>query len=136
VAIIIASFADGPERCSGLPIVRYDPQTLVRTLGSGFELIESRRHDHVSPGDNTQRFQLSRFQRHCPSSTRSSHVCWRIIAALFCDAADAESHTKINAKTKPSHWQTSDTGQRRKGAIRHDACAKGNTGSGLPSCTF
>src|SRR3954469_10748584 len=48
--VIIATFApDGPERCSGLPIVRYDPQALARTLGPGFELVESRPHDHVTP---------------------------------------------------------------------------------------
>ena len=63
--VIIATFApDGPERCSGLPIVRYDPEALAGTLGPDFELIESRRHDHVTPGGNTQRFQFSRFLRH------------------------------------------------------------------------
>jgi SAM-dependent methyltransferase len=62
--VIIATFAaDGPERCSGLPIVRYDPEALARTLGPGFELAESRRHDHVTPGGSTQRFQFSRFLR-------------------------------------------------------------------------
>ena len=63
--VIIATFApDGPERCSGLPIVRYGPEALARTLGPDFELVESRRHDHVTPGGNTQRFQFSRFLRH------------------------------------------------------------------------
>jgi trans-aconitate methyltransferase len=39
---IVATFApDGPERCSGLPIMRYDAETLGRTLGRGFELIEN-----------------------------------------------------------------------------------------------
>ena len=62
--VIIATFApDGPERCSGLPVIRYDPETLARTLGPGFELVESRRHDHLTPGGNTQRFQFSRFLR-------------------------------------------------------------------------
>jgi hypothetical protein len=61
---IIATFAaDGPERCSGLPIVRYDPEGLARTLGGGFKLVESRRHDHLTPGGNTQRFQFSRLLR-------------------------------------------------------------------------
>lgn len=61
---IIATFApDGPERCSGLPIVRYGPDSLAQTLGHGFQLVESRRHDHVTPGGNTQRFQFSRFLR-------------------------------------------------------------------------
>jgi SAM-dependent methyltransferase len=63
--VIIATFApDGPERCSGLPIVRYDPEALARTLGPGFELIESRLHDHVTPGGNVQHFQFGRFLRH------------------------------------------------------------------------
>ncbi|CAN5503498.1 class I SAM-dependent methyltransferase [soil metagenome] len=62
--VIIATFAqDGPERCSGLPIVRYDPDELASTLGPAFELADSRRHDHMTPGGNTQRFQFSRFLR-------------------------------------------------------------------------
>jgi SAM-dependent methyltransferase len=62
--VIIATFApDGPERCSGLPIVRYDPEALAVTLGPTFELVGSRRHDHLTPGGNTQRFQFSRFLR-------------------------------------------------------------------------
>jgi trans-aconitate methyltransferase len=62
--VIIATFApDGPERCSGLPIVRYDPEGLAYALGPKLELVDSRRHDHVTPGGNTQRFQFSRFLR-------------------------------------------------------------------------
>jgi trans-aconitate methyltransferase len=62
--VIIATFApDGPERCSGVPIVRYDPESLASTLGPAFELAESRKHDHLTPGGNTQRFQFSRFLR-------------------------------------------------------------------------
>jgi 2-polyprenyl-3-methyl-5-hydroxy-6-metoxy-1,4-benzoquinol methylase len=62
--VIIATFApDGPERCSGLPIVRYDPESLASILGPAFELAEFRKHDHLTPGGNTQRFQFSRFRR-------------------------------------------------------------------------
>jgi 2-polyprenyl-3-methyl-5-hydroxy-6-metoxy-1,4-benzoquinol methylase len=62
--VIIATFAlDGPERCSGLPIVRYDPEAVASALGPEFDLVESRRHDHITPGGNTQRFQFSRFFR-------------------------------------------------------------------------
>ena len=62
--VIIATFAlDGPERCSGLPIVRYDPEALTRTLGPAFDLVDSREHDHFTPGGNTQRFQFSRFRK-------------------------------------------------------------------------
>ncbi len=62
--VIIGTFApDGPERCSGLPVVRYDAVTLGELLGHSFDLIESRRHDHQTPAGATQRFQFSRFRR-------------------------------------------------------------------------
>ncbi len=62
--VIIATFAlDGPEKCSGLPIVRYGPEAVASVLGPKFNLIDSERHDHVTPGGNTQRFQFSRFLR-------------------------------------------------------------------------
>jgi len=57
---IIATFGpDGPARCSGLPVVRYDPQTLVATLGPAFELVDSRRHVHATPFGTAQAFQFS-----------------------------------------------------------------------------
>jgi trans-aconitate methyltransferase len=62
--VIIATFApDGPERCSGLRTVRYDPAGVASVLGPELELVDSRRHDHVTPSGNTQRFQFSRFLR-------------------------------------------------------------------------
>jgi hypothetical protein len=39
----------GPERCSGLPVVRYDAASLGKTLGPAFRLIETRRHEHLTP---------------------------------------------------------------------------------------
>ena len=60
---IVATFApDGPERCSGLPIMRYDAETLGRTLGHGFELVETRRQAHATPWGATQSFQFSVFR--------------------------------------------------------------------------
>jgi SAM-dependent methyltransferase len=62
--VIIGTFAlDGPERCSGLPVVRHDAASIGRILGNLFTLIESRRHDHRTPGGAIQHFQFSRFQR-------------------------------------------------------------------------
>ena len=52
---IIATFAlDGPEMCSGLPVVRYSPNSLRQLFGSNLELIESalpqaRRHSAGRP---------------------------------------------------------------------------------------
>ena len=62
--IIIGTFApDGPERCSGLPVLRHDATSIGELLGASFKLIESRRHDHQTPGGSMQRFQFSRFRR-------------------------------------------------------------------------
>jgi 2-polyprenyl-3-methyl-5-hydroxy-6-metoxy-1,4-benzoquinol methylase len=62
--VIIGTFAlDGPEKCSGLPIVRYDAASLSGTLGSDFKLIDARRHDHATPWGAVQRFQFSTFRR-------------------------------------------------------------------------
>ncbi len=61
---IIATFApDGPERCSGLPVVRYDAAALSGVIGSSFRLVEALRHVHTTPGNATQAFQVSVFQR-------------------------------------------------------------------------
>ena len=62
--VIIGTFApDGPERCSGLPVVRHDAASLGAMLGASFKLAESRRHDHQTPAAAIQRFQFSRFVR-------------------------------------------------------------------------
>jgi len=62
--VIIGTFAlDGPEKCSGLPIVRHDAASLSATLGDDFKLIDARRHDHVTPWGVVQRFQFSTFRR-------------------------------------------------------------------------
>jgi len=61
---IIATFAlDGPERCSGLPVMRYDAARLGKVLGDVFNLVETRHHDHHTPTGSIQRFQFSMFRR-------------------------------------------------------------------------
>jgi SAM-dependent methyltransferase len=61
---IIATFAlDGPEKCSGLPVHRYDSASLAETLGPSFELIETRAEAHKTPWNSVQSFQFSRFRR-------------------------------------------------------------------------
>ena len=60
---IIGTFAlDGPERCSGLAVSRYDANSLAATLGGGFKLIDTLRHEHTTPRGVTQRFQFSTFR--------------------------------------------------------------------------
>lgn len=61
---IIATFAlDGPEKCSGLPVQRYDPAGLSQTIGDSFELIADQPHRHVTPWGAVQSFQFSVLRR-------------------------------------------------------------------------
>jgi SAM-dependent methyltransferase len=61
---IIATFAlDGPERCSGLPVARYDARSLDATIGGAFDLVGTRRQVHTTPWASEQQFQFSLFQR-------------------------------------------------------------------------
>ena len=61
---MLATFAlDGPEKCSGLPVVQYSPDTLAVCLGHEFTLVNQRHHLHVTPGGATQSFQFSLFRR-------------------------------------------------------------------------
>jgi SAM-dependent methyltransferase len=59
---VIATFAqDGPERCSGLPVVRYDGARLAAAVGDGFRLVAEHRKIHRTPWDSEQSFQFSVF---------------------------------------------------------------------------
>jgi 2-polyprenyl-3-methyl-5-hydroxy-6-metoxy-1,4-benzoquinol methylase len=62
--VVISTFAlDGPEKCSGLPVVRYSAETLAKELGPELRLMETREEEHATPWGTTQRFQFSRFRR-------------------------------------------------------------------------
>jgi SAM-dependent methyltransferase len=55
--VIVATFADdGPDRCSGLPVVRYRPDTLHHEFGDAFTLIAHEREAHRTPAGAIQRF--------------------------------------------------------------------------------
>lgn len=65
---VIATFAeDGPEMCSGLPVVRYAPGDLARefdkVIPGRLEMVEARRHVHITPKGNRQSFQYSVFRK-------------------------------------------------------------------------
>ena len=54
---IMATFAeDGPEKCSGLPVVRYSPAELHAQLGPRFTLLRADREVHQTPSGTPQRF--------------------------------------------------------------------------------
>lgn len=61
---VMATFAsDGPQRCSGLDVRRYDAGQLAAECGSGFELTSSERHVHTTPRGVHQNFLYSVFHR-------------------------------------------------------------------------
>jgi 2-polyprenyl-3-methyl-5-hydroxy-6-metoxy-1,4-benzoquinol methylase len=55
--VIVATFApDGPEKCSGLEVARYDAASLHGVFGSPFELVLSANESHQTPWGSEQRF--------------------------------------------------------------------------------
>lgn len=115
--VIVGTFAlNGPERCSGLPVVRHDAASIGDVLGPSFQLIESRRQGHRTPGGMIQQFEFSRFQRESQSSVRlgsistdsrrprlDGYATWRAVLAIqvaldnFSKRLDAQQRARLNA---------------------------------------
>jgi len=56
-AVVLGTFAsDGPEYCSGLPVVRYSTGALSKALGTDFEVVATRKEVHTTPANATQSF--------------------------------------------------------------------------------
>ena len=63
--IIVATFApDGPDHCSGLEVMRYNPDSLHDEFGEGFVLKESTRETHQTPFGLEQKFIYCYCRRH------------------------------------------------------------------------
>lgn len=63
--VIVATFAsDGPERCSGLEVVRYDSEGLHNEFGADFELLDSVREEHQTPFGTEQKFIYCYCRKH------------------------------------------------------------------------
>ena len=61
---ILATFAlDGPERCNGLPVRRYDAGGLAGELGPEFELVDDWREAHATPAGAVQPFTWALLRR-------------------------------------------------------------------------
>ena len=55
--VIVATFAaDGPDRCSGLEVIRYSPESLHDEFGEGFEIMDSTHETHHTPFGKEQKF--------------------------------------------------------------------------------
>ena len=63
--IIVATFAkEGPQKCSGLDVCRYDAGSLRRELGDSFSLVKEASETHVTPSGSAQAFFYGVFKRH------------------------------------------------------------------------
>ncbi len=55
--LILATFGpQGPTRCSGLPILRYDPKALAQAFDGVARIRSSHLEDHETPSGKTQQF--------------------------------------------------------------------------------
>ena len=64
--LILGTFAlDGPSKCSGLDVCRYDSARLTGELGQQFKLLREISHTHVSPAGKQQHFIFCLFE-HSP----------------------------------------------------------------------
>ncbi len=55
--VIVATFAeDGPEKCSGLPVMRYSASALHAEFGAAFTLVTQERESHMTPFGAVQQF--------------------------------------------------------------------------------
>ena len=55
--LVVSTFAaDGPEKCSGLPVCRYDADSLANRFGEGFTRIADSREIHRTPFETEQSF--------------------------------------------------------------------------------
>jgi hypothetical protein len=62
--VIMATFAlEGPEKCSGLPVQRYSPETLAARIGPPFDLKGETSEAHITPAGAVQRFAYAVFRR-------------------------------------------------------------------------
>ena len=62
--VIIGTFSlDGPPKCSGLDVERYDSKKMKKELGGSFELVKSVDEVHVTPWNKEQKFLYCYFRK-------------------------------------------------------------------------
>jgi hypothetical protein len=73
---MLAAFGpDGPTKCSGLPVVRYDPDRLAVELGSSFTLEDAVEDSHLTPAGDLQQFTYAVF-RFTPTEYAGAKQAW------------------------------------------------------------
>lgn len=68
---VIATFApNGPEKCSGLPVHRYEAHELAETFGDSFSLVRSETERHTTPWGASQEFVYVVLERRAQQARR------------------------------------------------------------------
>jgi SAM-dependent methyltransferase len=62
--VVLGTFGpEGPRKCSGLDVCRYDVASLQAQLGSDFKLLQHELTEHITPRGVAQQFLFCRFRR-------------------------------------------------------------------------
>lgn len=62
--LIIGTFSvDGPQKCSGLPILQYNKERLKNIFSQDFELVKSFTENHITPFNTIQNFIFCQFKK-------------------------------------------------------------------------
>ncbi|WP_175620958.1 class I SAM-dependent methyltransferase [Chryseobacterium schmidteae] len=62
--LIIGTFSvDGPQKCSGLPILQYNEERLKNIFSQDFELVKSFTENHITPFNTIQNFIFCQFKK-------------------------------------------------------------------------
>ncbi len=62
--LVLGTFStEGPSKCSGLDIIRYDKKSLTKILDKGFKKLKCITADHRTPFDTIQNFLFCSFKR-------------------------------------------------------------------------
>lgn len=62
--LLVAAFSEcGPEKCSDLPVHRYHEESIALVFRHDFELVQTLRKQHLTPGNKEQEFIFAVFQK-------------------------------------------------------------------------
>lgn len=62
--VVMGTFSEkGPEKCSGIKIKQYSLHDLSELLNGGFETLECKNVDHITPSDAVQNFSFCSFRK-------------------------------------------------------------------------
>jgi hypothetical protein len=73
VAVFGCFAPDGPQRCSGLPVARYDIPALAAHLGPAWTLCAGDREEHITPAGVMQPFTWAAFRKAPGSRSRARY---------------------------------------------------------------